>query len=90
VARRPGTGKGSRLPQEPSSLRSVAQPLNPDNKHKLIRGVYKECHETLVLPAKMLAELSRLVPTGTLLQTPYCVRISSRLMRCAVGGGPSL
>jgi hypothetical protein len=53
VATRPGTGKGSRLPQEPSSLSSVAQPLNPDNKHKLIRGVYKECNETLVMPAEM-------------------------------------
>jgi hypothetical protein len=32
---------------------SIAQPLNPYNKHKIIRRVYQECHETLVMVAEM-------------------------------------
>jgi hypothetical protein len=35
------------------ALRSVAQPLNPDNKHKLIRGVHQERNETLMMSAEM-------------------------------------
>ena len=35
------------------ALRSVAQPLNPDNKHKLIRGVHQERNETFMMLAEM-------------------------------------
>jgi hypothetical protein len=38
-------------------LRSVAQPLNPDNKHKLARGIHQERNETLMmLPEMQCAE----------------------------------
>jgi hypothetical protein len=40
------------LRRRPAS-RSVAQPLNPNNKHKLIRCVHQECHKTFVMSAEM-------------------------------------
>jgi hypothetical protein len=44
---------GGRRHDDRVALRSVAQPLNPDNEHKLIRGVHQERSETLMMSAEM-------------------------------------
>lgn len=44
---------GARGRRREATTCSVAEPLNPDNKHKLIRGIHQERNQTLVMSAEM-------------------------------------